>query len=305
MPDDRLKTFLTVVRCGSLTQAARELHISQPAVTLQIHKLEAEYNDVLFYRHERGVELTAAGRTLHGYALRIDRLYQEAAEEISSRTGDMRGALRIGATLTIGEYVLPSVMGEFKTRHPGVEILLQVENTRRIVEQVAAGDVDLGMVEGPFDNGLVRAEKLSDDELVVLCAPGHRLAPCGQATLEDLMSEPFILREPGSGTRRVFEVALQQAGVDPGQMRVLIQLGSTHAIKALVSQNLGLSVLSEWTVKDELRSGALCAVAAPALDLRRPLNFIFQKDARLSLITRRFIRACRSRTAHLQQPVSD
>src|ERR1035437_2213155 len=106
MADERLKTFLAVVRCGSLTQAAKELYISQPAVTLQIHKLESEYNAALFYRKERGVELTTAGRLLHEYAQRIDRLYEEASEELGALSGEMRGTLRVGATLTIGEYVL-------------------------------------------------------------------------------------------------------------------------------------------------------------------------------------------------------
>lgn len=295
MADERLKTFLAVVRCGSLTQAAKELYISQPAVTLQIHKLENEYKEALFYRKERGVELTPAGKVLYEYAKRIDRIYDEASEEIGALSGKMRGMLRIGATLTIGEYVLPSVMGQFKTAYPQVDILLEVENTQKVVELVASGLFDCGLVEGPFDNGLIRAEKLSDDELVMVCSPRHRLADASDVLLEDILREQFIMREPGSGTRRVFEDALVQAGHDVAKLKILMQLGSTQAIKALVSQNLGLSVLSQWTVKEELQTGTLCRINIPEINLKRLFNFIFKRDSRLSLITRRFVQACRER----------
>lgn len=297
MADERLRTFLAVVRCGSLTQAAKELYISQPAVTLQIRKLESEYNAALFYRRERGVELTPAGRLLLEYAERIDRLYDEASEELCALAGEMRGTLRLGATLTIGEYLLPSVMGRFKAAYPRVDILLEVENTRRIVEQVATGMLDCGLVEGPFDNGLIRAERLADDELVVVCSPEHAIAGATGVALDDLLREQLILREPGSGTRQVFEDALEQAGVDLSRLQVLMQLGSTQAIKALVKEKIGLSVLSQWTVKDDVRQGELCTVEVRGLDLRRAFNFIFQKDARLSLITRRFVQLCRTQQA--------
>ena len=297
MADERLKTFLVVVRCGSLTQAAKELYISQPAVTLQIHKLESEYNTALFYRRERGVELTPAGKMLYDYAQRIDRLYEEAAEELGALTGEMRGALRIGATLTIGEYVLPPIIGTFKSEHPHVDILLEVDNTRRIVEQVASGDFDCGLVEGPFDNGLIMAEKLADDELVIVCSPRHQLAGMAKIKPDDLLQEQFILREPGSGTRQVFEDALQQAGIDLSRLQVLMQLGSTQAIKALVTERVGVSVLSRWTVMEDTKQGTLCTVDVPGIDLHRSFRFIFRKDTRISLITRHFISICRKATA--------
>lgn len=293
MPDERLKTFLAVARCGNLTHAAKELFISQPAVTLQIHKLEDEYKEALFYRKERGVELTPAGHILYEYAKRIDHLYDEASEEINALSGKMRGMLRVGATLTIGEYVLPSVMGRFKTAYPLVDILLEVENTQRVVELVTSGLFDCGLVEGPVDNGLIRTENLSADELIIVCSPKHRFADTNNVLLEDILYEQFIMREPGSGTRKVFEDALIQSGRDVEKLKILMQLGSTQAIKALVSQNLGLSVLSQWTVREELKAGTLCRINIPEINLKRLFNFIFKRDSRLSLITRRFVQACR------------
>jgi len=293
MPDDRLRTFVTVARCGSLTQAAKELYISQPAVTLQIHRLEEEYGTALFHRRERGVELTPAGSVLLDYAHRIYDLYNSARQDISALSGSLQGTLRLGATLTIGEYVLPPVMGRFKQQCPQVDILLEVENTRRVVDQLASGEFDCGLIEGPFRSGLIRAEKLAEDELVVLCSPEHRLAKKERADLDDVLQEQFIMREPGSGTRVVFENALQGAGVEPTSIRVLMQLGSTKAIKALVQQNLGLSVLSQWTVRDELKEGVLRHILVPTLDLHRSFNLIFLRGVALSRITRRFVRICR------------
>lgn len=293
MPDDKIKTFLTVVRCGSLTQAARELFVSQPAITLQIHKLEQKYNEVLFYRRERGVELTPAGKILYDYAQRISRLYDEATEELGALGSEFRGALRVGATLTIGEYVLPSILGHFKAEYPSVDILLEIENTLRIVDQVASGNLDCGLVEGPFENGLIYTEKLTDDELAFVCSAHHRLANVAELDLKTLSRELFILREPGSGTRRVFEDALQRAGVDPSNIKILMQLGSTRAIKSLVAENIGVTVISERTVRDEIQRGVLKRLGVPSLDLRRAFEFIFKKDVRLSLITKRFIMTCR------------
>lgn len=295
MADERLNTFIVAARCGNLTQAAKQLGISQPAVTLQIHKLESDYRSTLFYRKERGVELTEAGKLLYAYSERISRLYDEAAEELEALNSEMRGYLRIGATLTLGEYVLPSVIGQYKLEYPNVGILLEVENTARIIEQVAAGTLDCGVVEGPFENGLIRAEKLDDDELMVVCSPQHRLAGQTVSSLDEILNQPFIMREPGSGTRRVFEDALVQAGADPSQLQILMQLGSTQAIKALAAQNIGLSVLSKHTVVTDIQNGVLSSIEVTGLDLRRCFSFVFKKDTRLSLMAKRFVLLCREK----------
>jgi LysR family transcriptional regulator, transcriptional activator of the cysJI operon len=293
MSDEKIKTFLTVVRYGSITQAAKELYISQPAVTSQIHKLEQEYKEALFYRREKGVELTPAGKVLYDYALRINRLYDEALGELGVMSGDLRGALHLGATLTIGEYVLPSVMGHFKSTYPHVDLLLQVENTVKIVDQVASGILDFGLVEGPFENGSIRREKLADDELIAVCSIHHRLAEFSKLDLDTLCNESLILREPGSGTRRVFEDALHHAGVNISQLKVMMQIGSTQAIKALVAENLGLAVISRRTVETELQQGVFKRLEIPSLNLHRTFNFIFKKDVDPSFLTRPFITTCR------------
>ena len=292
MPDEKLATFLTVVNCGSLTKAAKRLRISQPAVTLQIHKLEQEYGEPLFYRQDRGVQLTPAGKIFNEYALRISQLYCQAKDELNVLSGELHGTLHIGATLTIGEYVLPQVVGRFKAEHPYVDILLEVENTVKIVDMVASGMLDCGLVEGPFDNGMIRTERLSSDELAFVCASSNELANQSDLDLETLCKSDFILREPGSGTRQVFEDALRKVAINPSDLKILMQLGSIQMIKALVAENVGVTVISERTIENEIRAGILKRLKVPELDLHRLFQFIYKKDVRLSFVAQQFVTAC-------------
>ena len=293
MADERLRTFVMVVKCGSLTQAARELYISQPAVSRQIHLLEEDFHAALLHRHERGIELTLAGQRLYRYAVRIQELYAEAMDDVAELTGELAGTLRIGATLTIGEYVLPSLMGKFKARSPHLDLLLEVENTQRIGDAVAAGSLDCGLIEGPFTHTLLQSERLAADELVIISSPQHPLAGQAHVSLDALQQEAFILREPGSGTRTVFEEALRRAGGDPAALTVLMQLGSNHAVKALVTQNLGISILSMRVIQQELAQGVLTVLDVPALDLHRTFTVLLPKGTRTSQLTRAFILFCR------------
>ncbi len=290
--DDKLRVFLAVVRCGSLTGAARELYLSQPAVSKQIRRLEAQHNATLFRRHERGVELTEAGRLLAGHAERIAAIEATASAELAALSGEQAGSLKLGATLTLGEYVLPPIIGRFKQSHPLVDIWLEVENTARVLDDVISGRYDCGLIEGPARHHLARFERLADDYLVVVASGHHPLARATTLELAEVLAEPWIMREPGSGTRRVFEAALRAAGAEPTELTLLMQLGSTQAIKALVAANLGLSVLSVRTVEEELANGRLAALPLPALDLHRTFRFVFAQGSRPSPAVRRFQRFC-------------
>ncbi|MBI2299362.1 MAG: LysR family transcriptional regulator [Armatimonadetes bacterium] len=297
MADERLRTFVTVARCGSLSAAARELFISQPAVTQQVHKLEAEYRCQLFLRHERGVKLTPAGEVLREHALRVVELEEQAGEALAALQQSLRGTLRLGATFTLGEYLLPPILARFKAAHPDVELLLEIENAAKVVEHVAGGAYGCGVIEGPHHNPFVRSEKLADDELVVICGPSHPFAGRAELGVDDLRTATWVLREPGSGTRTVFEDGLAAAGIDPESLSVLMRVGSTQAVKGVVREGLALTAVSPWTVREELESGALVRLAVPALELHRAFQFIFARGARLPLVTRRFVKYCREQVA--------
>lgn len=293
MGHEPLRTFVAVARCGSLSAAARELFISQPAVTQQIQKLEARLQTRLFIRHERGVELTTAGQLFLDYAQRIIELEDLASEALAAHRQSLSGTLRLGATFTLGEYVLPPIIGRFKAANPDVEIVLEVENTAKVVEHVVTGHFSCGAVEGPVHNALVRSERLADDEMAVVCGSSHPCAGRHTLTLDELVLETWILREAGSGTQTVFEEALLAAGRDPAGLRVLMRLGSTQSVKGMVMEGLGLTVLSPWAIRAELAAGTLHRLVVPELDLHRAFSLVFPRGGRLPLVTRRFVRFCR------------
>ncbi len=294
MFDSRLKTFIAVAENKNFSKAAAYLHLSQPAVSVQIQQLEEEYGTRLFKRWEKEVTLTPAGEVLLGYAYRILGLYKEAAREINRLEKQVRGPLHLGATLTIGEYLLPPVMGAFKQQFPQVDILLRVANTQLIEKMVKGRQIDLALVEGPLATGGLTEENLMSDELVLVCAPEHRWA--GQETISwgELKLEKLLLREPGSGTREVFEAALENSGRSVNDLTIFMELGSTQAIKALVRENLGVTVISRLTVKEELAAGTLKALTFSDRPIVRSLRFVYLEGQVSSLVCESFMQFCQN-----------
>lgn len=273
--DTKLRTFLTVARKASFSGAARELHLSQPAVSMQIQQLEEHYGVRLFDRLDRGIRLTPAGLVFQKYARDILALYDAARGEMMRCTGKIMGELHIGATLTIGEYVLPKLIALFKREYSEVEPILTVENSESIVRGLAEEALEIGFIEGPFHHPKIKKDVLSEDELVLVIAPDHPWGGRESVSVGELLEEQLVVREPGSGTREVFKVALEEAGTGWDQLRVYLELGSTEAIKSVVKAGLGVSVISRWTVRDELQSGDLKALAVEGLELKR--NFVVAK----------------------------
>ena len=210
--DTKLRTFLTVARKASFSAAARELHLSQPAVSMQIQQLEEQYGVRLFDRLDRGIKLTPAGVIFQGYAREILAMYEGARSELMRCSGRIMGDLHIGATLTLGGYVLPRMMGLFKHKYPEVNLLLQVDNTELIVRSLADETYDICFIEGPFQHPKIKKEFLAEDELVLAVSTKHPWATRKSVSVPELLEEKLVLREPGSGTREVFKDALEEAG---------------------------------------------------------------------------------------------
>ncbi|MBO8126459.1 MAG: LysR family transcriptional regulator [Firmicutes bacterium] len=290
--DTKLRTFLTVARKGSFSAAARELHLSQPAVSMQIQQLESQYGVRLFDRLDRRIRLTPAGLLLQKYAREILAVYQKASAEIMHCCDKIMGELHIGATLTIGEYVIPKLIGLFKKEYPEVELLLTVENTESVIRGLADELFDVAFVEGPFDHAKLERKPWSTDELVLVVSADHPWATRKSVHVEELLQENLVLREPGSGTREVFMAALRKAGYSWDQVPVYIELGSTTAIKSLVSANLGMTVISRWTVRDEVQRGSLRALPVDGLELTREFTVVTRKKHPLNPQSEKFIEFC-------------
>jgi len=278
MSDRRLKVFHTVAKLLSFTKAAEALHMTQPAVTFQVRQLEEYFNTRLFDRTHNKVSLTPTGERVSDFAERIFDLYNEMENSVRDLTGEISGALTIGASTTIAEYMLPALLGEFKNQYPEINLRLKVSNSDGIVSMVEHNVIDLGIVEAPVSNKNLIVEICHDDHLVVVTAPGHDLAIRGTSVKpEELKQYPFVCREEGSGTREVITQFLIDQDVKPAEMNYCMELGSPEALKGAVEADMGISILSRSTIAKELKLNTLAELQLDP-PLNRPFSFVRQRQ---------------------------
>ena len=278
MSDRRLKVFHAVARLLSFTKAAEELHMTQPAVTFQVRQLEEYFNTRLFDRTHNKVSLTPAGERVSEFAERIFDLYSEMENSVSDLTGEISGALTIGASTTIAEYLLPALLGEFKNRYPDINLRLKVSNSEGIVSMVEHNVIDLGVVESAVGNKNLIVEVCHNDQLVVVAAPDHDLVKRGgKVKASDIVNYPFVSREEGSGTREVIMQYLMEAKVSLGDMNICLELGSPEAIKGAVEAGMGITIISRSIIGKELKLNTLAELQLDP-PLSRPFSFVRQRQ---------------------------
>lgn len=277
MSDRRLQVFYSVAKHLSFTKAAEALHMTQPAVTFQVRQLEEQFNTRLFDRTHNRINLTEAGERVYHHAKQIFELYSRMESEVRELTGEVSGVVIVGASTTVAEYMLPSLLGAFKRKFPDVIIRLQVSNTEGIVACVEHNAIDLGVVEGPVSNKSLVVEICRIDRLVAVLPKDHALAGSANLPVADVLKHPFIAREEGSGTREVTFDYLRGAGLDPANLTVVMELGSPESIKGAIEAGMGISILSRSTIDKELQLGTLaCVELEPRLE--RPFSFVHQKQ---------------------------
>lgn len=289
MDDHKLKVFCTVAETKSFSRASDIIHLTQPAVSLQIQALEEIYGTRLFDRSNNTVVLTHSGTLLYKYAKEILILYSSVEKEIGEMTGLVKGNLCVGASTTIGNYLLPSVIIDFKKKFPKIKVTLQVGNTKAILEQLAAGNINLGLVEGEVHRQKIVVEKLIADELVLIMSSAHRWAKKKDVSLQELSQEPFIMREEGSGTRQMILKNLEKQGLSFDDLTVSLVLGSTEAIKSAVEEGMGISIISAWAAKKELRYGTLKTAQFKEMKFLRNFSLIYPKGNIKSYIFEQFL----------------
>lgn len=277
MADRRLQVFHTVARLLSFTKAADTLHMTQPAVTFQVRQLEEYFNTRLFDRTHNRITLTKVGQTVFEHADRIFEQYALMENTVKEMTGDVSGVLLIGASTTIAEYMLPVLLGDFKRQHPDVNIRLKVSNTDEIVSMVENNIIDLGVVEAPVNNKNLAVELCRMDQLVAIVPPHHPLTKKQSVTIEDIIQYPFISREEGSGTRDVVNEYFNQAKLSPDDIHIVMELGSSEAIKGAVTSGMGISILSRATIQKDLQLGMLQEITLEP-PLLRPFSFVHQRQ---------------------------
>jgi DNA-binding transcriptional LysR family regulator len=264
-----LRVFAAVAEHGGFSRAAVALRLSQPAVSKSVRELEREVGGPLFERGGRLPRLTEGGRLLFARARELFAVERSAEEELRALRGLTRGVLRVGASTTVITYVLPPMLARFRAAHPAIRLEVASANTRQIASALVERQVEVALVEGPVADRRIDVVPWRTDELVVICHPGHAFAGRRRIALGDLVDEPFIVRERGSGTRVVAERALEARGV---RLTIVMQLASTEAIKQAVAAGLGLAIVSRAALADQLALGRLAVVAIRGMPLRRELS---------------------------------
>ncbi|MBC9784559.1 LysR family transcriptional regulator [Heliobacterium chlorum] len=290
MLDTQLFIFKTVMEKNSISMAAQELHMTQSAVSQQIQNLEAHFNVKLFDRLHRRIMATTAGKVLYPFAVELDQLYTKVNHAMQDLTGEVSGRLRVGASLTIGEYVLPALLVQFRQAYPKVNIAMDVYNSEQITAMVMAGQLDIGFIEGPDPlPGLLVSLPCSGDELVVIAPAGGEQPRDKAISLVELLQARWVLREPLSGTRRSFEQFLEVHGHSRATLDVVMELGSTQAVKEAVKAGLGISVISKLAVTDEVCRGDLELLPVREGPILRSFTMFYHKEKFTTLAVDRFL----------------
>lgn len=289
----QVRTFLSVVEHGSFSAAARAMSLSQPAVTMQLQSLEADVGATLLDRKYRKVELTEAGKALLPFARKMIEDVEAAREEIARLSESVTGRLRLAASTTPGQYVLPGLLGQFLAGHNMVTISLRVMDTSEVVEAVESGEADLGVTGAEIRGAKVSHERLGTDELVLICSPTHRFTVNAPVDLTEVVSEPFVMREEGSGTRLVMESELALADIEPGDIHVITELGTGEAIVNAVEGGLGVAVVSSWVAAKALKLGTVHRIDIAPFPVRRPFYVVSPRGT--------MTRAARAFLEHLQE----
>jgi DNA-binding transcriptional LysR family regulator len=290
----QLEVFAAIGQHGTVSEAARRLNMSQSAASTSLAELEHQFDRRLFDRHGKRLRLNETGRLLLPKAR---ELLDRASEVETILGGTGFGTLRLGATLTIGNYLGTLLIGEFMRRHAGSRVTLEVNNTTRIAERVANFELDLALIEGECSNPELEMTDWVDDELVVFCAPGHVLAQ-GRArkaiSIERALQQWWIVREPGSGTRQTLDHALRRWR---SRLQIRLELEHTEAIKRAVEAGLGIGCVSRLALTDAFRRGSLVEVRVRELDLRRKFHFLLHRQKHRTPGIDAFLALCREVSA--------
>ncbi|RPD49983.1 LysR family transcriptional regulator [Hymenobacter sediminis] len=291
MPDFRLRVFQSVARHLSFTKAAQELYITQPAITKHIRELERTYGQRLFERRGNRVSLTEAGTLLLAHADEVAQLHQQLTEQLHNLHGEAAGRLRLGASTTLTQYVLPGILPGFQKRYPQVELTLLNGNSEQIAEAILSGHLDLGFVEGRSKSRDLHYEPLLADELVAVRKATPAGPPPEPMPLAEAVAHPLVLRERGSGTLEVLEFALREQKTKLTDLRVAFYFDNTEAIKSyLEAAPEALGFVSRRALARELEAGLLEIVPIQNLQLLRSFEALWVQGQPLSRAAERFLR---------------
>jgi len=285
----RLEVFCKVFELKSFTKAAEALSLSQPTVSEHIRLLEKNVGEILIDRLGREVVPTPAGRVFYGYAIRIIQILEESMQALSQFKGRLEGRLVLGASTIPGTYILPKFIGSFRSSHPAIRITLKIGDTQNIVDQILDGELEAGIVGYQWNDNRLLTEKIFSDELVLAVHPRHPWAKQKRIALSELIDEPFILREKGSGTRMVLRNIMEEHGFDLERISVVAEMGSTEAVRQAIKAAIGISILSGQAVDEDFQRGNLSRVEIDNVRFLRPMHLALRKNRQLTPLCKAFL----------------
>jgi len=257
---EQLRIFVAVAEREHVTQASKELNLTQSATSAAVSALEARYATKLFDRVGRRIELTQAGKIFLVEAKAVLARVAAAEKVLADFAGLERGSLIIGASQTAGNYWLPEIIHRYQSRFPGVSVSLKIGNTETVAADVEDGSADLGFIEGEIDNPVLSVTPVADDEMVLVAAPSHPLAKRSARPLAQIAEARWVVREAGSGTRAILESAIAKLGIDPRSLDIALELPSNEAVRGAVVAGSGITILSRLVVAAPLKAKTLVAL---------------------------------------------
>lgn len=272
--DFRLKVFKTVAEQLSFTKASKLLYISQPAVTKHINELEKQFGKALFNRHGNSISLTNEGKVCLEYTDRILSLYETLEKEFTDFDGGFPSKINLAASTTIAQYILPNLLAKFKNAHPETIITLINQNSDRIEELILGKKSDLGLVEGNSNNPLLHYQPFVRDEIVLASRVGNKYLKEGEFPLHALATLPLIIREQGSGTRKILEESLRGKELNINDFKIQIELGSTESIKNYLVASDSFAFLSINSIARELKNNTLTVIDIKNFEIHRIFQFV-------------------------------
>lgn len=287
----KLNIFYQTATCLNMSKVAKDMYISQPSISQSITELETELEVKLFDRIGKKLYLTYEGEVFLNYTRRILNLYEEGVSVIKEGSKENKGKITIGASTTIGIYILPHIIKEFSKKYPNIEISIIIENTAHIETLLLENKIDFAYVEGNLHSEELNSQKIWDDELVFICGEEHRWKGKEIITSDDLSSEKLVMREKGSGTREILESYLVSENIP---YDIYLELGNTEAIKNIVEANLGIGCTSFMTVKEKSERGEIEILRIEDNRLFRDLLLITHRDKYISSSMKQFIEFSKS-----------
>lgn len=276
MLDFRIKTFLELCRLKNYTKTAQQLHITQPAVTQHIQYLEREYETQLFHHEAHKLTLTPQGELFYWWALSMEASSRKI-QELLRQPAMAQRQYRFGVTLSIGEYVMPKLLTRYLKAYPDRSVSMVVQNTDSLMKKLDEGEIDFAFIEGSFDKNRYSHMMLSNERFIAVSGPDFSL-PEHVRTLDGLIEYPLIIREPGSGTRMIFETILKEHNLSLEQFKQYSQMGNFNTIKRLVQEGLGITFAYELVVREELKTGLLKEIPISHASAEREFNFVYLKN---------------------------